>query len=225
MSNDDDDMYNYQTSFMQLAMVIYNFHDAISEGDGDRILRQWKFMLLFYKADDPHSPKYCVKAFYLLIQYYALLAPQTAERLIWNRFSKSIHGPGGNIPLDMALEHFNKILKNGIRNMGPNNSSQKAVNRFCKALVVNKAIIENFDSTCKIIKRHGRHREIKATDNIEKLTNELLQQKALTVSSEPRQYNFFKGVSPSLLDQFNFHKLYEWIDKHKKNIITLRAAR
>uniref|UniRef100_A0A7M5X9Y8 DUF6589 domain-containing protein n=1 Tax=Clytia hemisphaerica TaxID=252671 RepID=A0A7M5X9Y8_9CNID len=147
--DDDDDMCNYQTSFMQLAMVIYNFHDAISEGDGDRILRQWKFMLLFYKADDPHSSKYCVEAFYLLIQYYALLAPQTAERLIWNRFSKSVHGPGENIPLDMALEHFNKILKNGIRNMGPNNSSQKAVDRFCKALVIalniNKAILENFD--------------------------------------------------------------------------------
>ena len=34
-----DDMYNYQCSFLQFAMIIANFFDAIREGDGKCIVR------------------------------------------------------------------------------------------------------------------------------------------------------------------------------------------
>ena len=100
-----DDVRNYQLALLEYGMLYLNFCDAISEGDGLRILRCWKFFLMFLKADGARSRKYAVEGLHLISQYYAILSPRDAHRLIWNRFIKAKHGLGGNIPLDLALEH------------------------------------------------------------------------------------------------------------------------
>ena len=52
-----DDMYNYQKSLMEIGMLIMNIQDAIQEGDGGRVVRCWKFLLLYLKHDNG-SQKY-----------------------------------------------------------------------------------------------------------------------------------------------------------------------
>ena len=42
-----DDVSNYQHALLEYGMLFLNFCDAISEGDGSRILRCWKFFLMF----------------------------------------------------------------------------------------------------------------------------------------------------------------------------------
>ena len=49
--NHDDDASNYQLALLEFGMIIKNFYDAISEGNGERVFRSWKFMLLYLKAD------------------------------------------------------------------------------------------------------------------------------------------------------------------------------
>ena len=44
-----DDRYNYATLPLSMGMLLRNF-DAVKEGDGDRIIRCWKFAMLIYKA-------------------------------------------------------------------------------------------------------------------------------------------------------------------------------
>ncbi len=122
-----DDVFNYQSSFMGFGLLLRNFYDAVSEGDGLRVIRCWKFMLPYLKEDGAGSRKYALEAFYLLAQVNSLLTPQAAHRLIWNRFYKSKHGPGGNIPLDLALEHYNRLIKVLIRNLGPNGLNKSAI--------------------------------------------------------------------------------------------------
>ena len=100
-------MFNYQTSLLEIGMVIKNFFNAVNEGDGERIFRSWKFMLIHLKADGGRSKKYALGAFYLVAQFYSLLSERGAYRLIWNRFTKRSNSLGGNIPLDLALEHLN----------------------------------------------------------------------------------------------------------------------
>lgn len=46
-----DDMFDYQCAVLEYGMLILNFRDAISEGDGERIIRCWKFFLLYMKND------------------------------------------------------------------------------------------------------------------------------------------------------------------------------
>ena len=38
-----------------------------------------------------------------------------------------------NIPFDLAPEHFNKLIKTVIRNVGPNGPSNEAIGRYYKA--------------------------------------------------------------------------------------------
>ena len=50
-----DDMFNYQCSLLDIGMIILNFYDAVSEGDGMRVVRCWKFMLPYLTNDGAHS--------------------------------------------------------------------------------------------------------------------------------------------------------------------------
>jgi len=73
--NEKDDCLNYQICLLEYGMMLKNFHDAISEADGERILRQWKYMLMYFRADGQSSAKYALESLYILLQYYALLFP------------------------------------------------------------------------------------------------------------------------------------------------------
>ena len=55
-----------------------NFSDASKEGDGDGLVRCWKFLMLHFKANG-HT-KYAVEAFNLQAQIYATLSPQMSHR-------------------------------------------------------------------------------------------------------------------------------------------------
>ena len=85
----EDDMHNYQVSLMEYGMIIKNFYDAVSEGDGGRVFLNWKFMLLYLKNDGTRSKKYALEAFYMMCQFFCLLSERGAHRLIWNRFIKN----------------------------------------------------------------------------------------------------------------------------------------
>jgi hypothetical protein len=46
-----DDMLSYQYALVEYGMLFRNFSDAVAEGDGQRIIRCWKFFLMFLKGD------------------------------------------------------------------------------------------------------------------------------------------------------------------------------
>lgn len=219
-----DDMLCYQKALLEYGMLILNFWDAISEGDGDRILRSWKYFLLYLRNEELSTAKYSLEALYLLCQVNAILSPQAAHRLIWNRSVKSKPGLGGNIPLDLQLEFYNKVLKGAVKNLGPN-ASRKSLDRICNAMGVTNKLLHNFDKELKMYKRSGKHVKPKSLVNdLKKIINELVSQKALNLTPG-RQYSYYKNMKPSLLHGFDSQKLYKWINEHKKNIILNRCAR
>ena len=98
-----DDMLAYQKALLDYGMLFLNFWDASSTGDGARILRCWKFFLVYLKTQGGVVSKYSLEALYLMFQVYSLLSPQAAHRLIWNRNVKT--KPGScNIPLDLPVK-------------------------------------------------------------------------------------------------------------------------
>ena len=82
----DDDMY----MLLEYLMLLKDFQDAVSEGDGARILRCWKFLLLYLKADGPSSRKYCLEGLYLLFQVHCLLLPRVLPRYLEQKCEKEI---------------------------------------------------------------------------------------------------------------------------------------
>ena len=52
-----DDMYQYNICLRRFGLICLEFHDAIKEGDGNRIFTCWKFLLLLFKGDEKGSTK------------------------------------------------------------------------------------------------------------------------------------------------------------------------
>ncbi len=124
-----DELYNYQVSLMEISMLIHNFFDAISMGDGNHVIQCWKFMMMYLKADGASSRKYALECFYILCQYSCILSKRSAFNLKWNRFFMSPNGLGGNIPQDLALEHYHGMLKNIFRMLGSSVADKKILDR------------------------------------------------------------------------------------------------
>ena len=78
-----DKLYQYSTQVLTLGLVWYGFNDAIKEGDGDRILIYWKFLLIIFKVGKRRN--YCKEAINLLMQFHFLLPKRLAEQLKWSR--------------------------------------------------------------------------------------------------------------------------------------------
>ena len=140
---EQDDMLCYQKALLEYGLLLLNFWDAISEGDGGRILPSWKYFLLYLRNEEKSATKCSLEALYLMCQVNGLLSPQAAHRLIWNRSVKNRSGPGGNVRLDLQLEFFNKILKAAVKNLVPN-ASRRSLDRICHAMGVTDELLHNF---------------------------------------------------------------------------------
>jgi len=193
-------------------MLILNFFDAIREGDGKRIFRCWKFQL-HYLRNDAGSTKYALEALRMMFQVYGLLSPKHSDDLIWNRTALLRSGLGNNIPLDLLLEFFNRLLKEVQRMLGPNATNHKAIDCYCHAVDITKVALNNFDQECCVIRRSGEHYEISIASDLQKIAVEIVSQKA---------FNWTPGCG---YEQFDLQDMFQWINKHKRNIVCARKAR
>lgn len=218
-----DDMYNYQCSFLEYAMIIMNFFDAIKEGDGKRVIRCWKFQLPYLK-NDSGSPKYALESLNIFLQIHGLLSAQDSHSLIWNRFHCNKSGRGHNIPLDLSLEFVNRLLKEVVRKLGPNATNTNAVDRYCKAVNITKPVLDNFDRQCSITSRSGKHSHTSVITDLQKVLQELVEQQAFKWTPGRRYYHY-SNCKSSILQDFNLQNMFNWIDQHKKNIVKGKKAR
>eukprot|EP00794_Sanderia_malayensis_P019677 gene19677-21623_t len=193
-------------ALIEYGMLIENIRDAVSAGDGLRIIRCWKFFLVYFK-NDAGSQKYSLEILFLMFQIHALLSPRSAHQLIWNRFHKSKNSADGNISLDLNLEFHNRVVKEIMKKLGPN-CSRKSMNRICHAMHVSKALMEKFDHNTDVFKRSGVHKISSQEKDLRAIVKELNNQKAMSVFPG-RSYTFFKDMKSSLLSGFDLEKLYK----------------
>lgn len=104
---DGPGVFNYSSAVLNDGLLLLELRDSIREGDGVRVLRCWKFMLLYWRYAG-HT-KYCLEAFRLLGSVSATATPRIAHEIVWCRFINSRGGPGNNIhvPVDLFMEHLN----------------------------------------------------------------------------------------------------------------------
>ena len=77
-TQDTDEVYEYARDVLTLSLLHEEFQDAICEGDGERVLLMWKFLLLVFKASN--KVNYSIEAFNILAQYYILLPPRLKQQ-------------------------------------------------------------------------------------------------------------------------------------------------
>ena len=91
-----DKVFLYNTHLLSIGLFYVEYCDAIKEGDGNRVLRCWKYLLPIFKSSGHKN--YSIEALNLLCQHHHGLPPRQAAQLVWSRFV-NVHGlPGRNIP-------------------------------------------------------------------------------------------------------------------------------
>ena len=120
----EDYIYNYHRSKLAFGLLLFEFEDAVKEGDGDRLLNVYKFALLLYKCYGHH--KYAYVIFLYLVKVEAVLSQMQAASLKYNRFYSRSGGKGSNISLDLKMEQLNKLLKTLWRGLGANLNEDSA---------------------------------------------------------------------------------------------------
>lgn len=217
-TKEGDDAFNYNCSLLTESFLFFNFLDAVKEGDGARILRQYKYFMLYCKADGAHSTKYALECLYQFFLVYALLSPRDSERFTWNRSVNNTGRKGANIPLDEDTEHSNNFTKQGIKNLGPN-LTERAVQRLSHAEKSSRSILGKLDETIKRSTKSGQHSQGSAARDLDELVKRAVQFDIFS-EIEGRTYKHFHDFQRDRLESDNLKasSIYQWINKHKRYI-------
>ena len=214
--HDYDDMFNYNTALLAEGLFFLNFLDAVAEGDGERIIRQFKYLMLLCKADDPHSTKYALKSLYQLLLVNGSLSENEAEVFTWNRSVNNHGGIGMNIPFDLEVEHSNNYIKQGIGNLGVN-VTENAVTRIARAEKPARSVLKMIDKSLQCSVRSGKHVSRFPYKDFDELLQKLVDKKVFAYQ-EGRLYRHFKHFQRDPLRNLDMSKIYAWITDHKKKL-------
>lgn len=200
-------VYDYACEALGLGLLIMDFKDAVREGDGDRVLSLWKYLLLLFKASERKN--YAIEALTLLAQYSVILPPNLAEQLKWSRFV-NVHGrPGHNISCDLHMEHLNRQVKVAIDGLGPN-KSKKAIGRVGKAMGILSEATKSYDAKVGINAPSGKHSDSKVMNDIKCVTEKLLDCDIFNPQTKQSHHSFLH-LKKNLIRTLNEDKLKDWM--------------
>ena len=125
-----DGVFAYASETLTLSLLNAEFEDAIKEGDGERVVRCWRFFLLIFKSSK--RTKYSLIAVKLLVST-RVLPHRLREQLIWSLFVNTKGKAGDNKPCDLHLEHLNWTVKSVLAHEG-SNLTPRTIHRIGKCV-------------------------------------------------------------------------------------------
>ncbi|XP_066930810.1 uncharacterized protein [Clytia hemisphaerica] len=140
----EDPVFNYGCVSLSYGLLLKNLGDAIKEGDGERVVRCWKYFTYVFKSTGQAHKNYALAGLRLIASIKGLLTPAKAHELIWNRFCNTAGGIGKCIPRDLRNEHLNKIAKEHIRSLGHSNISDDNVVKMSRTIGCMEDIVRSF---------------------------------------------------------------------------------
>ena len=164
-------MKQYSFNLLSIGSFYLEFTDAIREGDGERVLRCWRYLLPIFNNSGRRN--YCLEAFKMLYQYHHLMPPRQAQQLIWSRFVNTHGIRGRNIPLDLHQEHLNRLVKTTIDGLGANKTGA-AIVRCGKALGTVSGVLKHIDSSMHVARPSDAHPVSKQVKETAAVVKELL---------------------------------------------------
>lgn len=211
-ANEQDTVYNYTHQLLVLLLLRLNHNDAIKLGDGERILRLYKFFCLYFKVSK--CPKYAIAALHLQAQVNCLLSPRLAHSLTWNRFVNHQGKLDTNFPMDLDVEHENKAFKADIHSF-KGEITDRSISRVSQATEPTDAILSAFDKCTHIRKPSGKHINISSKDDVMMLVDNL-QEEELYKTVPGRKYVAFPDIKHNVLADIDVESLRSWIIKSVK---------
>lgn len=202
-----DGVHVYALDVLNLGLLYQGFHDAIREGDGDRVVLYWKAMMIVFKGTNRRN--YGKEAFLLLFQLQSS-SERVAEQIKWSRFVNKKGRVGCNIPCDLALEHLNRRLKTIIHNLGAN-VVPSAIVRAAKSIGVVDTVCELFEQSVQSHPSSDHHTVAKDNKDF-KLVLETLLEKDIFKEENGRNHTHFKHTS-TVIERVDKKTFVAWIER------------
>ena len=210
-----DGVFNYASAVLNDGLLLLELRDAIHEGDGPRIVRCWRFMLLYWKQGG-HT-KYAYEVIELISSINAAASPRIAHEIMWCRVVNTRGGAGTNIPVDLFLEHLNRTLKVFVSSTGPNVSTSTIVHAS-KSLKFLMNIGNHFDEICGIAPVSLHHTKASSKDDRDKIVKQLVSESRVFDYIPGRHHKSFKDIKPHVSSHIDSKKLQTWIKQTRNNI-------
>ena len=210
-----DGVHDYAKDTLVLGLLLMEFVDSVREGDGDRIIRCWKFLLPLFKSTG--RTNYSVEAVTLLAQYYYLFSPRMAAQLAWSRTVNTHGHTGKNISCDLHLEHLNRVAKNALGGLS-SNITEKSVERIGKTVGMMSNLSHQFDMHNNVPTPSNYHTRKPKRKDVTMMVDQLRKSKVFKFQ-DGRCHLHFKKFSSNPCKAVNKEELKVWMDGHMKKLV------
>ena len=202
-----DHVLEYASEVVSLGLL---YMHCIREGDGERVLLNWKYMLLLFKATNCRN--YAIEAVHTLANV-KLLPPRLAHQLVWSRFVNT-HGkgiPGNNVPCGLHMEHLNRVCKDCVRHLGAN-KTEKVIVRYSQCIGPVAKIIANFDEQQKSGHSSGAHTPSSSKKDQDLIIKELAKANIFG-SILGRMYPSYPSFECNPTRSLKYDNLCQWLNE------------
>lgn len=205
----------YSSNLLSLGLLLMEFNDGIREGDGNRIIRCWRYFLPLFKLE--HRTNYSIECFNLLAQYEFLLTERQKAGLQWSRTVNTHGRMGKNISCDLHMEHLNRVVKTSIAAMG-SNVTDKSVLRAGKCLKKHVAIENQFDRENGVPQLSGKHSR-KSSDKDRTMIIEQLVSASVFKTVHGRVHKTFASFNEKMYDPLVISEFRTWMEQQIRKLL------
>ena len=213
----DDKVQNYGLSLIELFVVLMQFKDTVHEGDGDRNVINWKYLLWVFKANNNLS-KYAIEGMYFLTLVKCMLTHQMSERVIWGRETNKKGKIGANMPNDLEMEHTIKSTKTLITSMGAN-KTEKAVLRSSMSVIGVSKSLSAYDESSNVIPPSTARTKKSAVRDERIMLGDLRLLKPFKCVPLHEPHPSFPGMLKSVREKINMGEFFCWLERHKRQLV------
>ncbi len=200
----------YSCAVLSDCLLLLELRDGIHEGDGKRLDRCWKLMLLYFFFSGHR--KYALEALKLQAAINATVSERLAQEMLHSRFINTQGGEGKNIPTDLYMEHLNRTLKDHLSGLGANIIVQTA--ESLKSLL---ETVRNFDNSIRV-NPESLHHTRKSSNRDEELIIKQLTDSQTFHYIPCRLHLSYKNIKPRISDCINMDNLVSWTKQHQSKM-------
>ena len=152
-----------------------------------------------------HHYKYALETL-ALVELVA--TPHVRQQIVWTRVINNRGGAGNNIPVDLHMEHLNRLLKD---------ISESAIVQSSKSLDGIKTVCDNFDKSAGIHADSINHTKKSSKKDQELVVKQLLKSKVFSYIPG-RKHAAFPNIRPNLAQSIDTKSLFKWLDINKRKL-------
>ena len=211
-----DGVWCYGINVIKCFMVLLDFKDAVSTGNGQHlsILRK---QLLVHFFSTPGFNEFAIEMLINTLQCQVLLSEAESQHCKWAATVNWKGGYGKNIEIDLFQENRNAEMKKLVRSMGAN-KTEKAIERASKASGGVTKIVQAYEQQVNIHPKSTTHSHKSAINDERAISADLRSLRPFR-KEDGRAFESFMTISHNPTSSFDPAKFKEWIKRHKKNIL------